>query len=69
MATRTTDNRLDWARKVLASSIPQHEVPLAESMMLLRAKFGESYLFDPLPHIEPRRIARNWYRQPVTDKL
>ena len=53
---RITDNREAWAKKVLAQSVPEHEVDTALDICMDKAIKEGGWL----RHLKPRLIASNW---------
>ena len=57
---RITDNRLAWAKKVLAQSVPEHEVGTALDICIRHATSAVGFAYNYLAHLKPRLIASNW---------
>jgi len=58
---RFTDNRHEWAMKVLSEKVPEHQLEHAWHICVARHM---TTTWDHLSKITPRLIARNWNKKP-----
>ena len=62
MEPRITDNRMQWAEKVLREQVPNAELETAVTIMEARAISDKDGWYTPFhpKNIQPRLIATNW---------
>ena len=65
---RITDNREEWAKKVLAQSVPEHELDTALNICIGNATERVGFGYNYLSQLKPRLIAENWNKPMQYDK-